>query len=111
MSKSDKKKWSWFKKRLVLAFVFLVLFVGLPSIFYWQTMMMSVVLSALNSQYGITVKYDELELNLIPCEISILFPRLMDSLKNLMEPIAFADEVELSISTRKALRGQIDIHR
>ncbi|MBN2325634.1 MAG: DUF748 domain-containing protein [Candidatus Omnitrophica bacterium] len=111
MSKSNKKKWSWLKKRLVLAFVFFVFFVGLPSIFYWQTMMMSVVLSALNSQYGVTVKYDKLELNLIPCEISILFPRIMDSLKNLMDPIAFADGVELSISTRKALRGQIDVHR
>lgn len=98
------------KKRLIALGIFLFL-ASIPALIYWKSLAASVVTSALNRQYGVSLNYDRLDVSLLPGGVSLIHPFLNDSERGGGIPLASAERVYLSILSHKAIRGILDMRR
>lgn len=98
------------KKRLIALAVFLIL-LSIPMMIYWRSLAASVVISALDLRYGLSLLYDRLDFDLLPGQVTLLKPILIDSQRATATPIVSANQIHLSILPYKAIQGIVDMRR
>ncbi len=97
------------KKKIFIALAVLLI-VGLGAGYiYLDKILTSIVISTLNSQYGLRVEMENLTLGAVPGWVTLNNPHVYDARSQANSELASAEDIQLSVHPTKILSGQVEM--
>ncbi len=97
------------KKKLLIIIPIVLVILAAPFLFYWRSIAVSVLLSAMDLQYGLSLDYKKFDFDIFPGNLSIERPVLRDASFSPSIRLGAAKQVDLSVNVIKAIRGNVDV--
>lgn len=97
------------KKKIFIAILIMLLLAGGVGYVYLDSIITQIVLSTLNSQYGLRVEMENLKINATPGWVTIQMPNVYDAKSTSEAALADAGDIQLSINPTKIMSGKMDL--
>lgn len=97
------------KKKIFIGIVILLFIAVGAGYMYLDSILTKIVLSTLNSQYGLRVEMSDLQIGPTPGWVTIENPKVFDSKQATPRTLANAGSISINVNMGKIMSGQVDV--